>query len=236
MLRGQFRRAVAWVFALAAVALPCAAPADDGEESPPYTQGWQRSREVALVFVPAGGGGWKTTYDTGPTTETRTMDGGYSVIAHGGLRAAGYFVLRRRWQLGAYATADTGVMKARIDGGTAFEPDYRPLVVDAAAGVALKRVRRGKRGLFTGFGLEIGAALFHGDLRNDDVRPQFGAAAVIRVVFEIPMGDEGDFALSFSLGLGGSIVDGRALDSTGMISTRWIRIEVPLLFGVAFGS
>jgi hypothetical protein len=233
----HFRRAVVVVaFALAAATEPRPGLTDAADEEPGYLEGWSQSGEVSLLFIPVGGGSWKATYTPDPPVESDSVSGRFTVVAHGGLRAAGYGVLGRGWQLGGFASASAGTMNWGTEDSQAWDPDYRPAAFAASIGIAFKYGKMSKRGVFTAIGFEIGPAMFHGDLRNGEVRAQFAGASVTRLVLEYPMGDENAWALSFSIGLGGSIASGTSLDSTDAISTRWLRVEVPLMFGIAFGG
>jgi hypothetical protein len=194
---------------------------------PNYNQDWKGAGEVAVLFVPIGGGKWETASYHGP----------YQAIMHVGMRAAGYGVLGHGFQLGGFAAADVGRMSYSMasEAGTTASDD-RPLALDSSAGLAFKWGAIHRRKVFTGIGFDIGLAMHHADINNSDVRTQLGGASSTRLLFEFPGGDRDTWAIDFAFGLAGSIVKGRALESTDRITTKWLRVEPIILLGAVFGG
>jgi hypothetical protein len=236
-------------FAAAAFVVPRAGRAQEGEQplaswigklppAPPmYNESWKGCGEITMLFVPIGGGTWETTYSPeSGTAADENPDGNYQAVMHVGLRAAGYGVLRHGFQLGGFAAADLGRMRYSIDLGGEPASDDRPVALDSSLGFAFKWGTVAQRKVFFGIGLDLGLAVHHADVTNGDVRTQFGIAGSPRLLFEFPLGDKDHCAINFALGFAASIVNGRALDSTDRISTRWLRLEPVAQLGVAFGG
>jgi hypothetical protein len=237
MVRRQFSRGAiaALAFATSVAASPGLGRAQEGDGAPApkpeqmqiepfYNRSWKGAGEISVLFVPIGGGRW----------ETGVFHGSYQAIMHVGARAAGYGVLGHGFQLGGFAAADLGRMDyagpgERVDDGA-------PVALDGSAGLAFKWGATYRRKAFVGIGFDIGLALHHADVKNDDVRTQLGAASSTRLLFEFPGGDKDAWAVNFAFGLAGSIVKGEALESTDRIETLWLRVEPIVLLGVTFGG
>jgi hypothetical protein len=193
--------------------------------------------DFAVLFVPVGGGTWKSMYGTDDSTrDNHTFSGSYVAIALVGLRLAGYGVLTPKLQLGGYLLADIGRVNSSSSEGAREVSDAAPVVLDASAGIAFKFGKVVKDKVFVGVAEDLGLALHHADLREDDIRAMFGGVSTTRLVLEPPITSVDRVGIAFSLGIQAFIVQGRALESTDALTSRWIRIQPVLLLGVFFGG
>jgi len=198
-----------------------------------YNQGWRGAGEVAVLWAPIGGGGWGTTYDGGSGTGHESIGGNYQAIMHVGLRAAGYLVVGC-FQIGVFGRSDLGKMSYTGPGDHVEDGD--PVAADTAAGIAVKWTFPTRKGVLVGPAADLGLAVHHADVKNPDVRTQFGIDVAPRFALEFPVGERRSWAVNFAFGLHLFIVDGEALESTDRITTRWTRIEPIVLFGASFGG
>jgi hypothetical protein len=241
MLRRHFGRVAfaALAFAIAFAAAPRLGRAQESEVTlgalldqmrlkPRYNQSWKGAGELAVLFIPVGGGKWETNYSH--------AHGSYQAIMHIGMRAAGYGVLGHGFQLGGFAAADVGRMSYSMHRASATSSSTRCVALDSSAGLAFKWGTMHRRKAFVGIGFDLGLAVHHADLKNDDIRTQLGVASSTRLLFEFPGGDKDAWAVNFAFGLAGSIVKGEALESTDRITTRWLRVEPIVLLGATFGG
>jgi hypothetical protein len=199
----------------------------------PYQKG---VGEVAVQFVPAGGGTWKTsTADVEASGSGGNFGGSYSVVALVGLRLAGYAALGSRFQFGGFAAANAGRLGSSFsaEGAEPASETHAP-ALDGSAGLTLKLGRLSKRNVFVGLAEDLGLAFFHANLRAPDVRALFGIAETTRFVVEKPV--NGDCRIAFAIGVELFIVRGRALESTDALTGLWFRVQPVIHLGVVFGK
>lgn len=233
MARWRIGHSGSVLFFGAVLCLDAVAAAEPVRAPEPYQKG---AGEVAVQFVPVGGGYWKTSNaDAEATGSGGEFDGSYSVVALGGLRLAGYAVLRPRFQLGGFAAANAGRLGSSFsaEGAEPASETYAP-ALDGSAGLTLKLGRLSSRHVFVGLAEDFGLAFFHANLRASDVRALFGIAETTRVVFEKPV--NGDCRIAFALGVELFIVRGRAFESTDALTGFWFRVQPVIHLGVVFGK